>query len=137
MNKSQKIIVDWLTPRIGITNAENGILASESSRYVVVNVAGEVSNEKADIQMALLPYACEKPKLDFLANWLNHWIHTEGGQVILHCQLGEDRSPLVVAWYFHIHRGMSLDQAYEKIKKVRPQVNDRRTWVVNIVSVEL
>ena len=125
--------IDWVTPRIGITDAENGILAAAKTQvFTVANVAGEVENPKANVQLPLLPYACEKGKLDFLSNWINHWMQTEPGRLVIHCLHGLDRSPLVVTWYLHRFREMSLDEAYEKIRLVRPEVNDRRDWVVTI-----
>lgn len=125
--------VSWVTPRIGITDAENGILAAAKTQvFTVANVAGEVDNPNADARLDLFPYACEKGKLDFLANWVNYWIQNEPGRLVIHCLHGLDRSPLVVAWYLHRFRDMSLDEAYEKIRLVRPEVNDRRDWIVTI-----
>lgn len=122
----------WVTPRLGIADAQNGIYAANTGHLTVANVAGEVDNPKANVQLPLLPFACEKSKLDFLTNWINHWIHNEPGRLVVHCFHGLDRSPLVIAWYLYRFRDMTLDEAYEKIRLVRPTVNDRRDWVVTI-----
>jgi hypothetical protein len=49
--------------------------------------------------------------------------------VLVHCEEGCERSPLVVAWFLKTRRGMSLDQAYGLIKSRRPTVKDRRSWL--------
>lgn len=138
MNKNiEKVEISWVTPRIGITDAKNGQLAVKLANVTVINVAAEVKNEAANISLPLFPMACEKNKLDFLANYINYWIRTKSGRLVVHCLRGEDRSPLVVAWYFHQFRDMTLDEAYSKIKEKRPQVNNRRDWIVNITPVTL
>jgi len=130
--KSPAPEIAWVTPRLGIADGPNGTYAANSGQFTVANVAGEIDNPKANVQLALLPFACEKGKLDFLTNWIDRWIHTEPGRLIVHCLHGEDRSPLVVAWYLYRFRDMTMDEAYEKIRLVRPTANDRRDWIVTI-----
>lgn len=127
MGEAMKI--SWVTPRIGIADADNGILATKEEGIVVVNVSREVSNAGADVSFPLPTDEIDKVKLDFLSNWINYWLKTRQGRIVIHCLLGVDISPLVVAWYLHKNRNLSLDESYERIRNAIPQVNDRRDWI--------
>jgi hypothetical protein len=50
-------------------------------------------------------------------------------RVLVHCEEGSERSPLVVAWFLHRRREMTLDAAYDLLKHQRPIVRDRRQWL--------
>ena len=50
-------------------------------------------------------------------------------RVLVHCEEGCERAPLVVAWFLKARRGMSLDEAYGLLKSRRPLVVDRRKWL--------
>ena len=50
-------------------------------------------------------------------------------RVLLHCEEGCERAPLVVAWFLKTRRGMTLDEAYALMKSRRPIVQDRRRWL--------
>lgn len=52
-----------------------------------------------------------------------------GMPVLVHCEEGCERAPLVVAWFLKTRRGMTLDEAYTLIKSCRPIVKDRRAWL--------
>lgn len=52
-----------------------------------------------------------------------------GHRVLVHCEEGCERAPLVVAWFLKTKRGMTLDQAYTLLKSRRPIVEDRRRWL--------
>jgi protein-tyrosine phosphatase len=53
----------------------------------------------------------------------------QGHRVLVHCEEGCERAPLVVAWFLKTRRGMTLDQAYVLLKARRPIVEDRRRWL--------
>jgi protein-tyrosine phosphatase len=53
----------------------------------------------------------------------------EGRRVLVHCGAGSERAPLTVAWFLHRRRAMSLDDAYDLLKRKRPIVQDRRAWL--------
>jgi hypothetical protein len=53
-------------------------------------------------------------------------------RLLVHCEEGSERAPLVVAWYLATRRGMTLDQAYDLLKARRPIIRDRRKWLGNI-----
>ena len=50
-------------------------------------------------------------------------------RILVHCEEGCERAPLVVAWFLRTRRGMTLDQAYTLLKDRRPIVEDRRRWL--------
>ena len=53
----------------------------------------------------------------------------QGRRVLVHCEEGCERAPLVVAWFLKTKRGMTLDEAYALLKSKRPIVEDRRRWL--------
>jgi len=52
-----------------------------------------------------------------------------GHRVLVHCEEGCERAPLVVAWFLKTRRAMTLDDAYTLLKSKRPIVEDRRRWL--------
>ncbi len=52
-----------------------------------------------------------------------------GHRVLVHCEEGCERAPLVVAWFLRTRRDMSMDEAYALLKSKRPIVEDRRRWL--------
>ena len=52
-----------------------------------------------------------------------------GHRVLVHCEEGCERAPLVVAWFLRTRRGMTLDEAYALLRSRRPMVQDRRRWL--------
>jgi protein-tyrosine phosphatase len=52
-----------------------------------------------------------------------------GHRVLVHCEEGCERAPLVVAWFLKTKRGMTIDEAYAILKRRRPIVEDRRRWL--------
>jgi protein-tyrosine phosphatase len=52
-----------------------------------------------------------------------------GHRVLVHCEEGCERAPLVVAWFLKTRRSMTIDEAYALLKSRRPIVEDRRRWL--------
>jgi len=50
-------------------------------------------------------------------------------EVLINCAAGMERSPLAVAYYLMYSKGISIEEAYEIVKKGRPQTMDRRVWL--------
>jgi hypothetical protein len=50
-------------------------------------------------------------------------------RVLVHCEEGSERAPLVVAWFLNRRRGMSVDDAYKLMSAKRPIIRDRRKWL--------
>jgi len=53
----------------------------------------------------------------------------QGQRVLVHCEEGCERAPLVIAWFLKTRRAMTLDEAYALLKSRRPIVEDRRRWL--------
>jgi Dual specificity phosphatase, catalytic domain len=66
--------------------------------------------------------------LDSTAALIDHSLKL-GRRVLVHCEEGCERAPLVVAWFLKTRRGMTLDEAYALLKSRRPIVADRRRWL--------
>jgi len=54
----------------------------------------------------------------------------EKNDLLVHCMAGQERSPLVIAFYLANNFGLTLNDAYKKIKKIRPQIYDRSDWII-------
>jgi protein-tyrosine phosphatase len=52
-----------------------------------------------------------------------------GQRVLVHCEEGCERAPLVIAWFLKTRRAMTLEEAYALLKSRRPIVEDRRRWL--------
>jgi protein-tyrosine phosphatase len=96
---------------------------------------GTIISVLPDVPEAEPPQAIHMP---FLAEGLDSLERTaaliddelaSGHRVLVHCEEGCERAPLVVAWFLKTRRGMTLDQAYALLKTRRPIVEDRRRWL--------
>ena len=73
--------------------------------------------------------------LDRLASEIDA-AHRANRPVLVFCGHGVRRSPLAAAWYLHRYEKLSLDQAYERIRSVRPKVETAQEWVGNWKSLQ-
>lgn len=70
------------------------------------------------------------PNLDRLADRMRT-VRDQGSPVLVFCGHGVRRSALGGVWYLRRSEGLSLDQAYERVRSVRPKVQHAREWVKN------
>lgn len=59
---------------------------------------------------------------------VNYFVNSKEPLLVC-CGEGQERAPLVAAWFFHEYRGHSLDDAYEYIRSKREHIYDRRCWL--------
>ncbi len=52
-----------------------------------------------------------------------------GEPVLVFCGHGVRRSPLGVAWYLHRVEKLTLDEAYDRLRAVRPWIERGRDWI--------
>jgi hypothetical protein len=52
-----------------------------------------------------------------------------GEPVLVFCGHGVRRSPLAAAWYLHRDEKLPLEEAYERIRAVRPKIETAREWI--------
>jgi protein-tyrosine phosphatase len=69
-------------------------------------------------------------RLDNAVKWIEE---NKSRHKLVHCGAGMERSPLTVAWYMCRRRLVAdLDQAYVRLIKKRPVVQDRRMWLESL-----
>src|SRR5579864_5567168 len=74
--------------------------------------------------VAWIPFLAEGiGSLDITASVIDNAL-TGGRRVLVHCGSGSERAPLTVAWFLNRRRAMSLDAAYDLLKRKRPIVQD-------------
>jgi len=69
------------------------------------------------------------------ASILNRWV-TAGHKVIVHCYAGISRSVSTVLAYFMIYKGLTYEQAYDLVKKSRPELNPHPVYVKILKAME-
>ncbi len=52
--------------------------------------------------------------------------------LLVHCLGGFERSPLVIAYFLSKNFGITLDDAYKKVKQKRPQIMNRSDWIIGV-----
>jgi hypothetical protein len=57
--------------------------------------------------------------------------HEDGRPVLVFCRFGIQRAPLGGAWYLHRVEGLSLDEAYDRVRSVRPRIEHAKDWIGN------
>jgi protein-tyrosine phosphatase len=60
----------------------------------------------------------------------------KGEPVLLFCGHGVRRSPLAGAWYLRRSQGLSLDEAYDRVRAARPKVEHARQWIGHASELE-
>lgn len=73
--------------------------------------------------------------LDLLAEAMRA-ARAQSQPVLVFCHQGVFRSPLGAAWYLHRAQGLRLDEAYQRIKAVRPKAKPASSWVGNYAELE-
>jgi hypothetical protein len=59
-----------------------------------------------------------------------------GEPVLVFCGHGIRRSPLAAAWYLHRHEKLPLEEAYTRIRAIRPKVEAANEWIGHCESLE-
>jgi protein-tyrosine phosphatase len=62
--------------------------------------------------------------------------HRRAEPVLVFCGHGVRRSPLAAAWYLHRVEKLSLDDAYARIRKARPKIEEAREWIGNVDELD-
>ena len=58
-----------------------------------------------------------------------HAAREKSRPVIVFCGHGVRRSPMAAAWYLYRYEHLTLDEAYARIRAIRPGIEDARAWV--------
>ncbi|HYA11019.1 MAG TPA: dual specificity protein phosphatase family protein [Thermoplasmata archaeon] len=114
----------------------NDALRFEGARFCVLDEAPE------DMPAAThIPIYDERsgsalrPNLDRLAEEIGS-ARAAGRPVLVFCGHGIRRSPLGGAWYLHRSEQLPLEEAYARVRSVRPKVEIPRTWMDHAESLD-
>jgi hypothetical protein len=122
------LILPWGASEI-IPNLFVGDL-QDATRFdgIIISVLADVPacEPRRSIQLPFL--ANGRASLESTAALIDHALAL-GQRVLVHCEEGSERAPLVVAWFLNQRRGLSLDEAYALLSSKRPIVRDRRAWL--------
>jgi len=122
--------ISWVTEGVGVTD-EVGASLAHNLGYYVINTAEEIFSP-ANAKVVIDPWTQRgnvKKSLNEISDLIERSVNQRNRKVVVHCYLGLERSVLAVAWYLHTKKEMTLDEAYELIRVVRPVILDRRHWV--------
>jgi protein-tyrosine phosphatase len=72
-----------------------------------------------------------KKNLDSLADTIDKALKEDQRDILLHCGMGSERSPLAAAWFLYRKRNMSFEDAYKLVREKRPATMDRTVWVMD------
>jgi protein-tyrosine phosphatase len=76
-----------------------------------------------------------RPNLDRLAREIAA-ARAAGRPVLVFCGHGIRRSPLAAAWYLHRSEELTLGEAFERVRAVRPRAEPPSSWMGNAASLE-
>jgi protein-tyrosine phosphatase len=124
--------ISWVTPRLAVTDVNGALDMHEESDCYIINVAREIDSP-CDFKLPVAPFIHGpeevRAALDTLADVIQDQLEGTDNRVVVHCFAGMERSVLTCVWYLCKHQGMSMDEAYETVREVRPVALDRREWV--------
>jgi hypothetical protein len=122
------LLLPWGASEI-ITNLFFGDL-QDATKFdgIIISVLGDVPAcaPARSIQMPFL--ANGRDSLDSTAALIDAALQLRQ-PVLVHCEEGSERAPVVVAWFLTTRRGMSIDEAYRLLAAKRPIIRDRRKWL--------
>lgn len=105
------------------TQREHSVLIPILSRVVEnvtpTNKREMIKDEDAQVLME---------NIDLVSSIIQNHIMS-GEKVLVHCIGGMERSPLAITWYLHKNAGVSLTDAFDFVKKKRPQALSRIQWL--------
>jgi len=107
----------------------NDALGFEGTRFCVLDEAP--ADMPAGTHVPIYDDATDRPivgNLDRVARGM-HEARSRDQPVLVFCGHGVRRSPMAAAWYLHRYEGLSLDDAYARIREVRPRVEHARDWI--------
>ncbi len=115
-----------ITPQIALgsrMDAADPVLLEQFSIDAVLSMEAVRLIQPVSCQM-ILQVKDRVPLPDMTIQHAVEFMHqqvTAGKRVLIHCQMGISRSPALLMAYLHQHQGLSLLQALQKIKRIRPQ----------------
>jgi protein-tyrosine phosphatase len=104
-------------------------VAFEGSRFCVLDEAPDDMPPATHVRIYdEAKDEADRPALDRLASGMRA-ARAKGEPVLVFCGHGIRRSPLGGAWYLHTSEGITLDEAYARVRAARPKVEHARDWI--------
>jgi hypothetical protein len=69
-------------------------------------------------------------------HFIDNALNTDTGGVFIHCSRGLSRSPAIVMAYLMRNLGMTLRDAYQLIKRVRPNIGPQCNFIRQLLLLE-
>ena len=74
-------------------------------------------------------FRVHREQLDLTFRFINRVLKEEN-DLLVHCMAGQERSPLVIAYFLSRNFGITIDDAYKLVRKKRPQIFNRSDWII-------
>ncbi len=75
------------------------------------------------------PNQASRARIDRAVAWVIGELNKSGPDILVHCGGGQERAGLVALFTVMSMFGTSVDDAYDWLRAIRPQIKDRRSWV--------
>ncbi len=118
--------MDFVTPWLAVgsrADAADGAALRAAGIDALLSLAPLSRPAEVALQLSLavadrapLPAGTIRTAVDFLAQRA-----AAGQRVLLHCEMGISRSPALAACFLHEHEGMPLDEAFVRVRSLRPK----------------
>lgn len=86
--------------------------------------------ETKDLRMRALYYQgiANKINMDAVVKLIEDYLDNDK-KVLVHCELGKERSPLMIAYYLHVKEKLPLEVAFKEVKRLHPRAVNRLYWL--------
>lgn len=86
--------------------------------------------ETKDLRMRALYYQgiANKINMDAVVKLIEDYLDNDK-KVLVHCELGKERSPLMMAYYLHVKEKLPLEVAFKEVKRLHPRAVNRLYWL--------
>lgn len=129
--------MDFVMPQLAVgsrADAADGAALQAAGIDTLLSLAPLARPAEVALQLGLavadrvaLPAATIRAAAAFLAGRV-----AAGHRVLMHCEQGISRSPALAACFLHEHLGVSLDEAFARVRAARPQAEPHPALVASI-----
>jgi len=120
-------MITWILPNLALGDWQDVIPATNAYDFVaVINCARDCDlvSEVPTLKLSLVDGpGNDKLTIKRAVEFLDE--NLKKGKVLVHCISGISRSVAVVIAFLHKKRGMTIEEAYNHIKRLRPSANPK------------
>mmetsp|Transcript_36541 Transcript_36541/g.97637 ORF Transcript_36541/g.97637 Transcript_36541/m.97637 type:complete len:438 (+) Transcript_36541:711-2024(+) len=116
---------------LGVThviNATKGIEFHHPGHFIYIRLRIDDDEEMGEDQFMMAMRGAAK---------LIDTIENKGGVVFVHCNMGLSRAPMIIMAYLMLILGRTLQDSWNMVRSVRPEVHPNATFMYNIAVLEL